>query len=94
VGGVNLVGDDQADRRVHGGLDKAVYVYLPADRRGAPLEPLRDGPHRVARQDAVSDQVSAMMFTQVRCPGRQILHPGNPTILIHLFHSSPVEVVV
>ena len=25
--GVNLAGDDQADRTVHGGPDKAVYVY-------------------------------------------------------------------
>ena len=29
--GVNLVGDDQADRRVHGGLDKAVYAYSRED---------------------------------------------------------------
>jgi MOSC domain-containing protein YiiM len=27
VRGVNLVGDDQADREVHGGPDKAVYAY-------------------------------------------------------------------
>lgn len=29
--GVNLVGDDQADRRVHGGFDKAVYAYSSED---------------------------------------------------------------
>ena len=29
--GVNLVGDDQADRTVHGGPDKAVYVYARED---------------------------------------------------------------
>ena len=29
--GVNLVGDDQADRRVHGGADKAVYAYATED---------------------------------------------------------------
>jgi MOSC domain-containing protein YiiM len=29
--GVNLVGDDQADRTVHGGLDKAVYSYARED---------------------------------------------------------------
>jgi MOSC domain-containing protein YiiM len=29
--GVNLVGDDQADRRVHGGVDKAVYAYAVED---------------------------------------------------------------
>jgi MOSC domain-containing protein YiiM len=31
VQGVNLAGDDQADRRVHGGPDKAVYTYALAD---------------------------------------------------------------
>jgi MOSC domain-containing protein YiiM len=29
--GVNLDGDDQADRRVHGGPDKAVYAYARED---------------------------------------------------------------
>jgi MOSC domain-containing protein YiiM len=31
VAGVNLAGDDQADRRVHGGVDKAVYAYAAED---------------------------------------------------------------
>ncbi len=31
VEGVNLVGDDQADRRVHGGTHKAVYAYAAED---------------------------------------------------------------
>jgi MOSC domain-containing protein YiiM len=31
VRGVNLEGDDQADRRVHGGPDKAVYAYSTED---------------------------------------------------------------
>jgi MOSC domain-containing protein YiiM len=29
--GVNLVGDDQADRRVHGGPDRALYAYAVED---------------------------------------------------------------
>jgi MOSC domain-containing protein YiiM len=29
--GVNLAGDDQADRRVHGGPDKALYAYAVED---------------------------------------------------------------
>ena len=33
VKGVNLDGDDQADRSVHGGPDKAVYVYAVEDQR-------------------------------------------------------------
>lgn len=31
VAGVNLAGDDQADRRVHGGVDKAIYAYARED---------------------------------------------------------------
>lgn len=33
VEGVNVAGDDQADRRVHGGADKAVYAYAAEDYR-------------------------------------------------------------
>jgi MOSC domain-containing protein YiiM len=33
VEGVNLAGDDQADRRVHGGPDKAVYAYASEDTK-------------------------------------------------------------
>ena len=44
VRGVNLEGDDQADRDAHGGPDKAVYAYAAEDTRwwekqiGRPLE--------------------------------------------------------
>jgi MOSC domain-containing protein YiiM len=44
VRGVNIEGDDQADRRVHGGPDKAVYSYAREDEEwwaeqlGRPLE--------------------------------------------------------
>jgi MOSC domain-containing protein YiiM len=31
--GVNLAGDDQADRKAHGGPDKAVYAYAVEDSR-------------------------------------------------------------
>ncbi len=31
VRGVNLAGDDQADRSVHGGVDKALYAYAQED---------------------------------------------------------------
>src|SRR6185312_862336 len=31
VAGVNLAGDDQADRTVHGGPDRAVYAYASED---------------------------------------------------------------
>jgi MOSC domain-containing protein YiiM len=44
VRGINLAGDDQADRTVHGGVDKAVYAYSREDydwwegELGEPLE--------------------------------------------------------
>jgi MOSC domain-containing protein YiiM len=40
VRGVNLRGDDQADRSVHGGPDKAVYAYAAEDEEwwGAELD--------------------------------------------------------
>ena len=46
--GVNLAGDDQADRRVHGGPDKAVYAYSVEDyawwaEQGVTAEPGRFG---------------------------------------------------
>jgi MOSC domain-containing protein YiiM len=43
--GVNLVGDDQADRNVHGGPDRAIYAYASEDldwwaaELGRPLSP-------------------------------------------------------
>ena len=45
LSGVNLDGDDQADREVHGGPDKAVYAYAAEDLAwwtatlGRPVEP-------------------------------------------------------
>jgi MOSC domain-containing protein YiiM len=42
VRGVNLVGDDQADRSVHGGPDKAVYAYALEEVRAWESELGRD----------------------------------------------------
>lgn len=45
VAGVNLDGDDQADREVHGGPEKAIYAYSSEDlacwteQLGRPVEP-------------------------------------------------------
>jgi MOSC domain-containing protein YiiM len=45
VAGVNIAGDEQADRRVHGGPTKAIYAYASEDYQwwagelGAPLAP-------------------------------------------------------
>src|SRR3954469_11361034 len=61
--GVNLEGDDQADRRVHGGPDKAVYAYAAEDSEwweaelGRPLGPAPFGENLTVRGLAVSDAV-------------------------------------
>lgn len=61
--GVNLDGDDQADRAVHGGPDKAVYAYGAADytwwkhELGRPLEPGTFGENLTIAGMAVSDAV-------------------------------------
>jgi MOSC domain-containing protein YiiM len=45
VDGVNLAGDDQADRRVHGGPEKAVYAYAREDTAWWESELGRELPH-------------------------------------------------
>ena len=61
VRGVNLAGDDQADRTVHGGPDKAVYAYDAADTEwweaelGRPLGPGAFGENLTVRGVPVSD---------------------------------------
>jgi MOSC domain-containing protein YiiM len=61
--GVNLAGDDQADRTVHGGPDKAVYAYGAEDTEwweaelGAPLGPGAFGENLTVRGVPVSEAV-------------------------------------
>ncbi len=62
--GVNLDGDDQADRRVHGGYDKAVYSYAVEDYRwwseqlgGSELEPGTFGENLTTEGAALSAAV-------------------------------------
>jgi len=61
--GVNLRGDDQADRTVHGGPDKAVYAYAAEDTEwwegevGAPLGPGAFGENLTVRGLPVSGAV-------------------------------------
>src|SRR5947209_1265600 len=61
--GVNFEGDDQADRTVHGGPDKAVYAYGAADTQwweaelGTALGPGAFGENLTVRGLGVSDAV-------------------------------------
>jgi MOSC domain-containing protein YiiM len=54
VRGVNLIGDDQADRTVHGGRDKALYAYAEEDyeywrEEGLAIEPAMFGDNLTVR---------------------------------------------
>jgi MOSC domain-containing protein YiiM len=59
--GVNLEGDDQADRKAHGGSDKAVYAYAIEDARwwqeelGRPLQYGEFGENLTTEGVAVND---------------------------------------
>jgi len=63
VRGVNVHGDDQADRRVHGGPDKAVYAYAVEDYEwwanelGRPMEPGTFGENLTVSGVALGDAV-------------------------------------
>jgi MOSC domain-containing protein YiiM len=63
LAGVNLRGDDQADRTVHGGPDKAVYAYSAEDiewwesELGAPLESAPFGENLTVSGMPVSEAV-------------------------------------
>jgi MOSC domain-containing protein YiiM len=63
VRGVNLAGDDQADRSVHGGPDKAVYAYASEDiswwaaELGSDVGPGRFGENLTTRAVDVSGAV-------------------------------------
>jgi hypothetical protein len=75
VAGVNLAGDEQADRRVHGGADKAVYAYALEDYRwwsdllgvevgaGTFGENLTTGPDPVRRTSAIRGVAPERMST-------------------------------
>jgi MOSC domain-containing protein YiiM len=63
VQGVNLAGDDQADRSLHGGTDKAVYAYAQEDLDwwsaclGVPLAPGVFGENLTVAEMAVTGAV-------------------------------------
>jgi MOSC domain-containing protein YiiM len=63
VSGVNLAGDDQADRRVHGGPDRAAYAYAAEDLEwwaselGRVVPPGSMGENLTLRGVAVTDAV-------------------------------------
>ena len=57
VEGVNLAGDDQADRIAHGGPDKAVYAYAREDADWWAGELGREIPHGMFGENLTTDGV-------------------------------------
>ena len=80
--GVNLRGDDQADRTVHGGPDKAVYAYAIEDTEwwegqlGGPLGAGAFGENLTVRGLAVSEAVIGERWTV----GSAVLEVAQPRL--------------
>ncbi len=55
--GVNLIGDQQADLRVHGGPDKAVYAYASEDTAWWAAELGRELPHGMFGENLTTEGV-------------------------------------
>ena len=80
--GVNLRGDDQADREVHGGPDKAVYAYAAEDTEtweaelGRPLGPGTFGENLTTR----GIPVSAALIGERWAVGSALLEVAQPRL--------------
>jgi len=82
LAGVNLDGDDQADRRVHGGPDKAVYAYSVEDygwweRQVGPLQPGTFG-ENLTTQGVEINGCSIGDLWRVGCAVLEVSQPRSP----------------
>ena len=82
VRGVNLDGDDQADRQAHGGPDKAVYAYAVEDARwwasaeGRPFAPAEFGENLTTEGVDVNDALVGERWAV----GTTVLEVSEPRI--------------
>jgi MOSC domain-containing protein YiiM len=82
IAGVNLAGDDQADREVHGGPDKAVYAYASEDAAwweeelGHVVEPGSFGENLTLQGVAVTNALIGERWEV----GRAVLEVAQPRI--------------
>jgi MOSC domain-containing protein YiiM len=92
--GVNLKRDEQADRSVHGGPDKAVYAYAAEDadwwetELGVPLEPGAFGENLTVRGLPVSEAVIGEHWS-VGTAVLQIAQPRRPCFKLGLRMGDP-----
>ncbi|HEX6853759.1 MAG TPA: MOSC domain-containing protein, partial [Streptosporangiaceae bacterium] len=80
--GVNLAGDDQADRRVHGGPDKAIYAYASEDYDwwAATTGPLAPGTFGENLTTAGLDVTGALLGETWRLGGSVLVQVTAPRI--------------
>ena len=94
VRGVNVEGDDQADRRVHGGPDKAVYAYAAEDiawwseRLGRPLGPGAFGENLTVEGVDVTGAVIGERW-RVGSVELEVCQPRLPCFKLGLRHGDP-----
>lgn len=95
VRGVNLEGDDQADRNVHGGPDKAVYAYAIEetaqweDELGRPLGPGAFGENLTTRGMLVSQALIGERW-QVGGVLLEVVQPRLPCFKLGLRMEDPL----
>ncbi len=94
VGGVNVDGDDQADRSVHGGPDKAVYAYGLDDYRwwagelGSELGPGSFGENLTIDGFDVSDALIGERW-QIGDAVFEVSQPRIPCYKLGIRHADP-----
>jgi MOSC domain-containing protein YiiM len=94
VDGVNVEGDDQADRRVHGGPDKAVYAYASEDaawwsaRLARPLGPGMFGENLTLEGVDVTNAVIGERWT-IGTVDLQVCQPRLPCFKLGLRFGDP-----
>jgi MOSC domain-containing protein YiiM len=94
VAGVNVEGDDQADRRVHGGPDKAVYAYAAEDTAwweaelGRPLGPAAFGENLTTEGVDVSGAVVGERW-RIGTVELEVCQPRQPCFKLGLKFEDP-----
>jgi MOSC domain-containing protein YiiM len=80
--GVNLEGDDQADRKAHGGYDKAVYAYALEDLRWWEREEARAIPYGGFGENLTTEgiDVNAALVGERWHVGGVVLEVSEPRI--------------
>ena len=82
VRGVNLDGDDQADRQAHGGPDKAIYAYAVEDARWWTSEMGRPFAHAEFGENITTDgiEVNDALVGERWAIGSTVLEVSEPRV--------------